>query len=76
MKYLLAPSDFCIPMMLVRSFTETNIMLAMPKPPTSMEKPPITQPTTAITENKLSNPWVSRLVSLMEKSSSAKGFRR
>ena len=31
-------------MMLVRSLTETNMMFAIPNPPTSIENPPITQP--------------------------------
>ena len=35
--------------MLVRSLTDTNMMLAIPKPPTKIENPPITHPATDIT---------------------------
>ena len=62
--------------MLVRSLTETNMIFAIPNPPTSIEKPPISQPTTDITENKPSKPCVSKLVSFIAKSSSASGFKR
>lgn len=44
MNLFFAPSDFCIPIRLVRSRTLTNIILAIPNPPTSSEKPLITHP--------------------------------
>ena len=34
-----------MPIILVLSLTETNIIFAIPKPPTSIEKPPIIHPT-------------------------------
>ena len=40
----MAPSDFWMPMMLVRSRTETNIIFAIPNPPTRIENDPMTQP--------------------------------
>ena len=49
-KLFFAPNAFCIPISLVRSFTETNMIFAIPNPPTKMEKPPITQPAIPITE--------------------------
>jgi hypothetical protein len=44
MKIFFAPKAFCMPMSDVLSFTETNIIFAIPNPPTIIEKPPITQP--------------------------------
>ena len=45
----LAPIDFLIPIIVVLSLTDTNIILAIPNPPTSSEKPPITHPTIEMT---------------------------
>lgn len=39
-----APRAFLMPMILVRSLTDTNMILAMPKPPTRMEKRPMKRP--------------------------------
>ena len=61
--------------MLVRSRTDTNIMLAMPKPPTSMANEPMTAPTMPITPNSL--PTAEAIISgrFRAKLSSSRGFR-
>ena len=45
----MAPKDFCRPMIGTLSLTDTNIILAIPKPPTKIEKLPIIQPATVNT---------------------------
>ena len=47
----MAPSDFCRPIIGTLSLTETNIIFAIPKPPTNIEKLPITQPAILIVAN-------------------------
>ena len=49
------------------------MMLAMPKPPTKMEKPPMIQPASPTTENNPSKPCEITLASLRAKSSSVSG---
>ena len=63
-----------MPIKFVRSLTDTNIIFAIPKPPTKIEKPPIIQPAIPIISNKLSKPLLNKLVSLRAKLGSAIGF--
>ena len=75
-KFLFAPRAFCIPIILVLSFTDTNIIFAIPKPPTRIEKPPIIHPPIFIPAKTFSNPCVRRLALFTEKLLSSPGFRR
>ena len=61
----LAPIAFLSPMIFVRSFTDTNIIFAIPKPPTSREKNAIIAPTASIVAKRLlslSVIWLSLLM--------------
>ena len=55
MTYFFAPSAFLIPIIFVRSLTETNIIFATLNIPTNKAKPPIIPPTKYIIPKKPSN---------------------
>ena len=56
-----------MPIIFVLSLTDTNMIFAIPKPPTSIENPPITQPPILIPAKTASNPCDSRLALFTEK---------
>ena len=61
-------------MILVLSLTLTNIMLAIPKPPTKIENRPITPPATFTTLMREANPFDNNLVSFNAKLFASRGF--
>ena len=70
-----APIAFLIPIILVRSFTETNIIFATLNIPTKSAKPPIIQPTMFKAENNLAKPSAKTVLELSEKLSFSCGFK-